>query len=423
MDSFDEFKHLWTNNQTRNRIKYSHLIFIVVYPDKLEWDFGVEKQTQTTCLQISGGMTGAGTGHDVKLMYQSELHDFLKTCTQTHAMITTVGMVFELTATKTPIMEFHDFSKSDKFCKAHIMAKPNQPAWLHHQHIELNINMWKELGCPNLFTKKIWEDYTRSKQNYHDDYTPFWLDPKGLPRIHNFTANERRNKAFSYGHMKERREIHNQTWSKIKLGKLDEVDREDNYFSRFMTRMRETYYITNNEGSSAFPDCKFDLIITPTAGYTGEILSDGLDFDGEVIFYDYTKQNIDIKRTIVEMNMSSTDLKYYVKQSKASFDTGLSWDKIDSLVETQSRMLEKYDIDYWVMNLIKPDYDKLLEKVEGKKVYFNASNIFSYHMSHAVYTLDELISSYDKLHHILSRAKSYYFRGTNPNKRWEYINK
>ena len=86
-------------------------------------------------------------------------------------------------------------------------------------------------------------------------------------------------------------------------------------------------------------------------------------------------------------------------------------------------MLEKYDIDYWVMNLIKPDYDKLLEKVEGKKVYFNASNIFSYHMSHAVYTLDELISSYDKLHHILSRAKSYYFRGTNPNKRWEYINK
>ena len=286
--------------------------------------------------------------------------------------------------------------------------------------------MWKELGCPNLFTKKIWKDYTRSKQNYHDDYTPFWLDPKGLPRIHNFTVDERRNKAFSYGHMKERREIHNQTWSKIKLGKLDEVDREDNYFSRFMTRMKETYYITNydkNEGSSAFPDCKFDLIITPTAGYTGEQLADGLDFDGEVIFYDYTKQNIDIKRTIVEMNMSSTDLKYYVKQSKASFDTGPSWDKIDSLVEIQSRMLEKYDIDYWVMNLIKPDYDKLLKKVDGKKVYFNASNIFSYHMSHAVYTWDELIASYNKLHHILSHAKSYYFRGSNPNKRWEYINK
>ncbi len=114
MKNFDEFKYLWTNNQNSNRIKYPHLIFIVVYPDKLEWDFGVEKQTQTTCLQISGGMTGAGTGHDVKLMYQSELHDFLKTCTQTHAMITTVGMVFELTATKTSIMEFHDFSKSDR---------------------------------------------------------------------------------------------------------------------------------------------------------------------------------------------------------------------------------------------------------------------------------------------------------------------
>ena len=97
------------------------------------------------------------------------------------------------------------------------MAKPNDPAWLHHQHIELNINMWKELDCPNLFKKKIWKDYKRSNQNYHDDYTPFWLDPKGLPRIHNFTVEERRNKAFSYGHMKGRRELQNQTWSKIKF--------------------------------------------------------------------------------------------------------------------------------------------------------------------------------------------------------------
>ena len=223
--------------------------------------------------------------------------------------------------------------------------------------------------------------------------------------------------------MKGRRELQNQTWSKIKLGKFNEVDYEDHYFSRLMTRMRETYYITNNEGSSAFPDNKFNLIITPTGGYTGELLSDGLDFNGEIIFYDYTKQNIDIKRTIVEMNMSSTDLEYYVRQSKASFDMGHGWDTISSLVKAQSRMLERYEIDYWVMNLIEPDHNRLLEKVKDKTVYFNASNIFSYHVSHAVYSWDKLISSYYKLHEVLSHAKSYYFRGTNPNKRWEYINK
>ena len=61
------------------------------------------------------------------------------------------------------------------------------------------------------------------------------------------------------------------------------------------------------------------------------------------------------------------------------------------------------------------------KKVKGKRVYFNASNIFSYHVSHATYTLDELITSYNKLHEILSNTESYYFRGSIPSKKWEYI--
>jgi hypothetical protein len=430
MKHFDEFKLVWEENFKQNRNKFPHLIFIAVYPDKLKWDFGVEKQTQTTCLQISGGMTGAGTGHDVKLLYQSELYEFLKTCTQTHAMIVTVGMVFEMTTTSTTINEFHKFSKSTKFCKAHIMARPNQSAWLHPQHIELNLDKWKKLDCPDLSRKNVWTEYVRAEQNYHDDYTPFWLKPKGIPRIHNFNIEERRNKSFSYGHMKERRLLQNETWEKLRLGKFNEVDHEDNYFSRLMTRMRTTYYLTNNEKLNLrFPEKKFNIIVCPTAGYTGEIISNNINFDGEVIFYDYTQQNIDIKQTIVEMNMSKSELKYYITNLpklgqnvvNVNFDAGNFWDNIDYFRKLQLKMLENYDIDYWVMNLIEPDYDKLLKKVKGKRVYFNASNIFSYHVSHAMYTLDELIISYNKLHEILSNTESYYFRGSTPSKRWEYI--
>ena len=427
MKNFDEFKLLWIEHQKKNKNKYPHLIFIVVYPDKLKWDFGVEKQTQTTCLHISGGMTGAGTGHGVELLYQSELYEFLKTCSQTHAMIVTVGMVFEMTVSSTAINEFHKFSESKKFCKAHIMARPNQPAWLHPQHIELNLDKWKELGCPDLSRKKVWTDYVRAEQNYHDDYTPFWLKPKGIPRIHNFNIEERRNKAFSYGHMEERRSLQNETWKKIRLGEFNEVDHEDNYFSRLMTRMKSTYYLSNNERGNLpqrFSSGRFDIILCPTAGYTGELLSNNLDFDGEIIFYDYTQENIDIKQTIVEMNMSKKELEYYItraiKFSTVNFDRGHFWDKIDIMKKYQLKMLEKYDIDYWVMNLIEPDYNKLLKKVKGKRVYFNASNIFSYHVSHAMYTLDELIVSYNKLHEILSTAELYYFRGSTPSKRWEY---
>ena len=423
MKNFNEFKLLWTEHQKKNKNKYPHLIFIVVYPDKLKWDFGVEKQTQTTCLHISGGMTGAGTGHGVELLYQSELYEFLKTCSQTHAMIVTVGMVFEMTVSSTAINEFHKFSKSKKFCKAHIMARPNEPAWLHPQHIELNLDRWKELGCPDLSRKRAWTDYVRAEQNYHDDYTPFWLKPKGIPRIHNFNIEERRNKSFSYGHMEERRSLQNETWNKLKLGKFGEVDHEDNYFSRLMTRMKSTYYLSNYENLKLkFTEDKFNIIICPTAGYTGELISNTINFDGEIIFYDYTQENIDIKQTIVEMNMSKSELQYYITKVKPStnFDTGKLWESIDSYKEQQRKMLENYDIDYWVMNLIEPDYNKLLKKIKGKRVYFNASNIFSYHVSHAMYTLDELIVSYNKLHEILSTSESYYFRGSTPSKRWEY---
>ena len=334
------------------------------------------------------------------------------------------GMVFEMTTSSTAINEFHEFSKSTKFCKAHIMARPNQSAWLHPQHIELNLDRWKELDCPDLSRKNVWTEYVRAEQNYHDDYTPFWLKPKGIPRIHNFNVEERRNKSFSYGHMKERRLLQNETWEKVRLGKFNEVDHEDNYFSRFMTRIRSTYYLTNNEKLNLrFPEKKFNIIVCPTAGYTGELISNNINFDGEVIFYDYTQEHIDIKQTIVEMNMSKSELQYYITKVKpnTNFDAGNFSDNIDYFRKLQRKMLEKCDINYWVMNLIEPDYDKLLKKVKDKRVYFNASNIFSYHVSHAMYTLDELIISYNKLHEILSNTESYYFRGSIPSKKWEYI--
>ena len=68
------------------------------------------------------------------------------------------------------------------------------------------------------------------------------------------------------------------------------------------------------------------------------------------------------------------------------------------------------------MDLISPDYDRLLKKIKGKNVYFDATNIFSYHMSHAYHTLDELVSSYKKLQEVLSLSNKLYFRGSRPTK-------
>ena len=113
MNNFDEFVGLWKKETKNIKIKNFDKLFLVVYPDDLVWDFSIEKQTQTTTLMVSGGSTGAGTGHDVQFCYQSQLRDVLKKSHHSHAMIVSVGMVFDMTPSMTSIDEFLHFTKSD----------------------------------------------------------------------------------------------------------------------------------------------------------------------------------------------------------------------------------------------------------------------------------------------------------------------
>jgi len=444
MKNFEEFVSLWKLETKNVKIKKPNFLFLVVYPDNLEWDFGIEKQTQTTTFMVSGGLTGSGSGHDVQFCYRSDVNDLLKNCTHTHAMIVSVGMVFDMitlsTSTDkkwrkkfselgkkvipnqvTAITDFFDFVESEEYCKGHIMARPNKPAFLHHQHINLNINVWKSIGCPPLNEK--WDDYERSIENYHDDYTPHWIKPKDRPLIINFSHSERTRKSFSYYKTRYKEE-----WKD-----LDNVDHGDFYFSRFMTRIHSVFYLFNTESFHKIPTENFDIIFSPTAGYNVELLVEKLNFNGEVIFYDYTQENIDTKKTIVEMNMSLDELYAYTDiQRKKKIDmvdnskNAAVIKRINSmgsheyLRELQEKMRNEQELEYWLMNIITPDYNKLSEKVKGKNVFFDTSNIFSYHMSHAYYTLEELVNSYNKLHQVLiNSANICWFQGTQPTKQWD----
>jgi hypothetical protein len=459
MKSFEDTKNLWLEHRDSIKIKkeLKHLIFIVVYPNKkaapyvtLQWDFAAEKQLQTTLLQTSGGITGAGTGHDQKVCYLTELNDVLDTCDNyTHAMIVSVGMVFDMVCGTTAIQRFYDWTKTGEFCRGHIIARPNEKAFLHHQHIELNLQKWRKLDKPNIRQK--WEKYKRADDNFHDDYTPSWMTPhkrlfetnryQKLPTITNFPVEERRHKAWAYGHMDERREMQNKNWEIInskKMGWREEVDKSDPYFNILFNRMNEKFYAENTESLGRIPENKFDLIFTPTAGYSGEVFAEKLDFDGDVIFYDYCSENLEIKQNIVNMNMSMEEMFDYKNILKSSgFDMEFSHNISDIYLQgkiikerlktfgtfeelrlLQEKMNDDYNVDYWLMDIIKPDYEKLIECIKNKKVFFDISNIYGYHVSHACYTLDELIDSFNKLIDTLeTHTEYYYLKGSNPLKK------
>tara|TARA_Y100000361_G_scaffold52177_1_gene45667 strand:- start:723 stop:2141 length:1419 start_codon:yes stop_codon:yes gene_type:complete len=452
MQNFGDFKEFVERNSTvRSALtkKWSiredakHLLFIISCPDKLEWDFGVEKQAQTSWLLLSGGVTGAGHGHDYKLCYQSEVNDILKECDHTHAMIVSVGWVCDMTLQVdgdafTPIVSFYEFAKSDVYCRAHIIAKKDRPVYFHNQHIELNVDMWKTLGCPDIYGK--WTNYKRSEKNYHDDYTPYWIDIKGFPRVENFDHRVRSIKAFSYPN--KNREYQNKNWQLLSEGKLTKVDQSDNYFDRFMKRIKPTFYAVNNERFTlkVEPTSKFDLIISPTSGYFTEKLVEELNFTGKVIFYDYLQKNLDTKRQIVDMNMSWEEqmkIRDWMADSNVFHYMTTGWKNKETadmyteaygkdhnyLRELQEKMSEKCDVEYMFMDLINPDWELLKEKIKGKRVFFNSSNIYSYHITHATNTMEELYTSFYKLLQTLYSSEHFYFVGTRPSKDRIYFDK
>ena len=420
MKNFDEFVSLWEKETKSVKIKkdFKHMLFLVVYPDKLKWDFGIEKQTQTTTLMVSGGKTGASTGHDVLFCYRSEVHDLLLNTNHTHAMIVSVGMVFDMTSSGgdervTPITDFYDFVESDQFCKAHIMARPKHKAYFHHQHINLNLTVWKDIGSPDM--SKRYAVVKRSPDNYHDDYTPPWIELEGMPTVTNFTNAERSRKSFSYY-----RDHQTESWKD-----LDNVDIEDYYFSRFMTRIRKQFYIENTERVGELPTEKFDVIFSTTAGQRAALIVERLEFDGEVVLFDYCQENLDIKQMIVEMNMSLKEIGYYSKRlthnmvmpdSISSKNAKRDMPAFEDLRKLEQKMHNDYDIEYWLMDLISPNYDRILKKIQGKTIFFDATNIFCYHMSHAYYTLDELVNAYNNLLDVLKHADGAYLRGWTPTK-------
>tara|TARA_R110002073_G_scaffold228890_4_gene389660 strand:- start:689 stop:2035 length:1347 start_codon:yes stop_codon:yes gene_type:complete len=440
--NFEEVKNFWLDSTKgiKPNKKQEPVVFIVVYPKKMEWDFASEKQLQTTLLQTSGGITGAGTGHNQKICYLTELNDVLETCDKyTHAMIVSVGMVFDMVNYPTSIQRFYNWTRTDEFCKGHIIARPNKPAFLHHQHIELNLTKWRELDKPNIRGK--WNNFVRADDNFHDDYTPSWIDVDGLPTITNFSNEERKRKAWSYGHMPERREMQTKNWSIINSKIPDwqnDIDISDNYFKILLTRMRgEVFYAENTEAVGKLPKKKFDLILTPTAGYSGEYFAEHLDFDGDIIFYDYCSENVEIKQNIVEMNMSMDEIKLYARnlkhmiafnqlvgsvnrQNKLKERTN-TYGTYEELRELQLKMYDNYNIEYKVWDIINwqsKDMSWFVNKIKGKRVFMDISNIYGYHVSHACYSLPQLKESFKKMVDILkSNTEYYHLRGTDLSKR------
>lgn len=67
----------------------------------------------------------------------------------------------------------------------HILDRKEKYYELHRQHFIINVEKWKELGAPSFTTQEVGSvtEVKRSQDNFHDDYTPTWIETKNVQNI------------------------------------------------------------------------------------------------------------------------------------------------------------------------------------------------------------------------------------------------
>jgi len=470
-DDFIDFINPFTPYRLVTRFNIPELItedglnnnfaFIVHLPKKVEWNNDIYHQAHVTWNQVGSGLTGQGSGSCVKFCWKEKVHDTILNLPSHFKYITIlrVGMNFANFENKTPISYFFDDiirwerGENDYWIKAHIIAKHQQPANLHDQHLILNREWWNKLGSPDLF-KLNFLSYERSETNFHDDYTPHWLKPKDLPIIRNFPINERGLKVFSYNRL-PKDPVTRKTGIPPKWWEFEKV------------RNGLKFYPVNTEsfksGRGALEHycgeklSKIETLVTPTAGLSSEHIARKYNIK-HIVFYDITEQHLNYKKNIVDIINSAEELKWWVDQklideknwlnlsgatskmdredfvgvkkdfwySKDNEQHDLLYGKkgelhvngtIDEQLENLQWVRENCKVDYIKVNMMEDNYYLFQPYIKDKIVYFNMSNIYSYIRTHINYRFKYIINRFYSLETFLKKnTEDFILKGIHPNK-------
>jgi len=341
-------------------------------------------------------------------------------------MVCQVGMLFnskfaDQITSKTAIQNFDEFSKTDEFCRAHILARPNKPATIHTQHLEINLLKWQEENMVNLCS-----NYIRSDKNIHDDYTPLWIDVPNYPRINNFLPEHRKHKFFTYPHKdyeKDEYILYNHLHNGNELKDHQHTDK----LSKLLTYQPQ-YYFQNNEFLKKPNGKRYDIIFTPASGIFAEYFYKHFAHDKtKTIIYDYNQHFLDIKRNILDLGLTSYDeLKMYKTHldemypsskyihnlfgrqnaSKAkTYNEKLA--PLKQRKELQNEFL-KSDYEFLIMDLLTDDFTTVKNLIKGKRVLFFSSNIFKYIGVWLNYDYSQIKTQLIKLENTLEKYAAEY---------------
>jgi len=218
---------------------------------------------------------------------------------------------------------------------AHILEWGNDWYELHHQFVLVNVNNWRKAGSP---TYGGWTPdvdvlpvIERSKENFHDEYTPLWIKPTG---DHMWIYHEKQGwnfigEAFDKGFdivnwdqsiRNKRTYYYPETNSDLFYDCLinrqhspDITNPNQRKLVNEVIGIKNQVWVLNSEDMDILSNGeKYDVIALPASGfkYLDVFKTSALNPNGKIVIYDYNQTSIDWIESIYRS--PSTDFRHIV---------------------------------------------------------------------------------------------------------------
>ena len=188
-------------------------------------------------------------------------------------------------------------TKEEFFIAGHVLDRKDAYYELHHQCYVVNLEKYKEFGCPEVGRQELGTVHTqdmpiRSEQNFHDDYTPIVV-------VCGFEKKQYNHKCHGWNILSKAFEINqvqvfenNIRDNKRHFYPESPVDFYKNLSWAYhrLNYCHDTFVHTNNTETVHLPIKQYDQIVTPASGvWYGSYLTD----NATVIIYDYNQASLD----------------------------------------------------------------------------------------------------------------------------------
>ena len=310
----------------------------------------------------------------------------------------------------------------DYLCAAHILDWTNKNEWyeLHQQFVLINTDTWKDIGSPKFggWTEKEIElpIVERSVENFHDDYTPLWINDSGERKVQrcghpgwnfldkglrmgcdiiNWNQEIRSKRTYYYPETDS-----DMFWECIKEKKVDPSVtnfNQKNFLNFLVHGVQDQIWLYNSEEMALEHNKKYDAIALPASGfkYLDIFKSDMLNKNGKIIIYDFNPKAIQWIKTIHqsrETNIDSIASKFeHQKNFKQIKGYGLNktieyFEDLDKFKMYLNKFREM-DIIFIECDIVKKP-EPLLDLIKDGESLLHISNIFSTDWLIATYGLE-----------------------------------